>query len=70
MVQVNLLDSFELLVRVQSHLRETEVVRHNPMVYGYDLSRFVSEDDYFDRWAAEEFVNAELERVRYALLNS
>lgn len=69
MVQANLLNSFEVLVRVQSHLRDTEVVRHDPMAYGYDLSRFVSEDDYFDRWQAEKFVDSELERVRYALLN-
>lgn len=69
MVQAKLLEEFEMLVRVQSYLRTTEVVRHNPMAYGYNLTYFVSEDGYFDRREAERFVTSSLERVRWSLLN-
>lgn len=70
MVQAKLLEEFEMLVRVQSYLRDTEVARYNPVAYGYNLTHFVSENGYFDRHEAERFVNSSLERVRFALLNN
>lgn len=76
MAKSNLMDKFELLIRVQCYLRDTETIRHNPKAYGYDLTQFFAEDNnfsnggFFDRWEAEQFVTNEIALVRKAIMDS